>query len=57
MSSCMHALFSVNEFVKYYTKRGSKLYYGFLDASKAFDKVLHNGIFKKLLNKDVGLPI
>jgi len=23
------------------------------DISKAFDKVLHNGLFKKLLNKDV----
>jgi len=28
-SSCMHALFTVNESVKYYTKRGSKVYCGF----------------------------
>lgn len=45
--SCCHALFTVSESVKYFTKRGSRVYCAFLDASKAFDKVLHNGIFKK----------
>jgi len=39
-------LFTVNESVKYFTRRGSKVYCGFLDASKAFDKVLHSGFFK-----------
>jgi len=48
-------LFTVDETVKYFTKRGSKVYYSFLDASKAFDKVLHNGIFKKL--QDRGIPV
>ena len=52
-SSCTYALFTVNKSDKYYTKRESKVYCDFLDASKAFDKVLHNGIFKKLLDKDV----
>jgi len=44
-SSCAHALFAVTESVKHFTNRGSKVYCGFLDASKAFDKVLHNCIF------------
>jgi len=35
------ALLTVDETVKYFTKRGSKVYCSFLDASKAFDKVLH----------------
>lgn len=54
-SSCTHALFTVKESVKYYVKRGSKVYCCFLDVSKAFDKVLHNGIFKKLLDRNVPL--
>jgi len=40
----MHALFTVNESVKYYTKRGAKVYCGFLDASKAFDKLLDKDV-------------
>ena len=35
-------MFTVNESVKYFTKKGSKVYCGFFDATKAFDKVLHN---------------
>jgi len=31
------------------------VYCAFLDASKAFDKVLHNGIYKKLLDR--GAPV
>ena len=44
-SSCAHALFAVTEPIQHFTNRGSKVYCGFLDASKAFDKVLHNCIF------------
>jgi len=54
-SGCTHALFTVDETVKYFTKRGSKVYCSFLGASKAFDKVLHNGVFKKLLDR--GIPV
>jgi len=50
-ASCAHALFAVTESVKHFTNRESKVYCGFLDASKAFDKVLHYGIFKKLVEK------
>jgi len=48
---CTQVLFTVNESVRYFTKRGSKVYCAFLDATKAFDIVLHNGIYKKLLDR------
>lgn len=45
----MHCLLSMSQLN--ILRRGSKVYCGFLDASKAFDKVLHHGILKKLLDK------
>jgi len=56
-SSCTHAMFTVNESVKYFTKKGSEVYCAFLDATKAFDKVLHNGIHKKLLDRGAPLSL
>jgi len=52
-SSCPHALFAFSESVKYFTSNGTKVYSAFLDASKAFDKVLHNGPFIKMLRRNV----
>ena len=46
-----HALFTLTERVKYFTKKGSKVYCSFLDASKTFHKILHNGLFSKLLKR------
>ena len=43
------ALFTFSESVKFYNKRGNKAYCVFLDASKAFDKVLINGLIAKLI--------
>ena len=54
-SRCSHALFALTETVKYLTKKGSKVSCSFLDASKAFDKILHNGLFSKLLKR--GAPV
>jgi len=54
-SSCSHALFSLSESVRYYNKRGSKVYCAFLDASKAFDKVLTYGLITKLIKRSVPL--
>ena len=45
------ALFTFKHVTKYFIKKGSEVYCAFLDASKAFDKVLHNGLFVKLLRK------
>ena len=55
-SSCIHALFTFNETVKHCTRqKGDKVFCGFLNASKAFDKVLHFSLFKKLLER--GEPV
>ena len=48
-SSTNHVLFPLHESVKYYAKYGTKVFGAFLDSSKAFDKVLHNALLKKLL--------
>jgi hypothetical protein len=45
---CPHALFTFTEAFKCFTSLESKLYCAFLDASKAFDKILHYGLFAKL---------
>ena len=52
-SGCSHALFTFKQTTKYFIKKGGKMYCAFVDASKAFDKVLHNGLFVKLLKKNV----
>jgi len=49
------ALFAFSESIKHYNKHGSKVYCALLDASKAFDKVLINGLIVKLIKK--GAPI
>ena len=50
-SGCRHALSTFKKTTKYFIKKGSKVYCAFVDASKAFDNVLHNGLFVKLLKK------
>ena len=52
-SSTSHALFCLKETITYYTERGSNVYCSFLDASKAFDRVVHSGLFTKLLKRQV----
>jgi len=54
-SGCAHALFAFKETVRYFTMKSGKVYCAFLDASKAFDKVLHNGLFVKLLKRNVSI--
>ena len=49
---CIYALKQITE---YYTHAGSPMYICFLDASKAFDKVNHWTLFKKLIDRK--LPI
>jgi len=56
-TSCSHALFGFTEAVNYYRKRGNKVFCAFLDASKAFDKVLLNGLLAKLIKRNVPLPL
>jgi len=49
------AVFSVKSVVNHYKYNGSSVYACFLDASKAFDCVLHEKLCCKLLDK--GLPV
>jgi len=52
-NSCCHALFVFNESVRYFITRGSRVHCAALDASKAFDKVLHFGLFYKMVSKGI----
>ena len=54
-SSTSHALHCLQESIDYYTSRGSNVYCSFLDASKAFDRLVHAGLFLKLLQRNVPL--
>ena len=49
---CVYAL---TEFIEYLKRRSTSVYAAFLDASKAFDKINHWVLFKKLVNR--GMPI
>ena len=44
-------IFTVKSVTKYYTKENSPVYTCFLDASKAFDKINHYILFRKLLDR------
>lgn len=41
----------------YFTAQGSQVYCVSLDASKAFDRVLHSGLFMKLANRGISLSL
>ena len=55
--STAHALYVLNETVDYFTSHGSSVFSCFLDCSKAFDKVPHCGLFKKLIERNIPLCI
>ena len=54
-SSTIHALYTLKETINHYTDRGSNVFCAFLDASKAFDRLVHAGLFLKLLDR--GAPM
>ena len=54
-SSTSLAIHSLKETINYYTSNGSNVYCSFLDASKAFDRLVHAGLFMKLLKRQVPL--
>ena len=51
--STSHALFCLKETINYYIENGSRVYCSFLDASKAFDRLVHSGLFMKLMDRNV----
>ena len=50
-SSTSHALFCLSQTIDYYIDHGSQVYCTFLDASKAFDRLIHSGLFLKLIQR------
>ena len=54
-ASTSHAIHFLKESVEYYTTHGSSVYCSFLDASKAFDRLVHAGLFLKLLRRNIPL--
>ena len=54
-SSTSQAVNCLKECINYYTRHGSNVYCSFLDASKAFDRLVHTGLFLKLLQRRVPL--
>ena len=50
-SSTSHALYCLSETVNYYIDYGSRVFCSFLDASKAFDRLIHSGLFIKLIDR------
>ena len=53
--SCTHAIFALKTCVDYFTERGSNVFSAFLDCSKGFDKINHEGMFVKLMQRNVPL--
>ena len=54
-SSTAHALHCLRETVNFYINNGSRVYCSFLDASKAFDRLVHAGLFLKLIRRQIPL--
>ena len=53
--STNHAIYSLKKTADYFTNNGSRVYLGFLDCSKAFDRISHWGLFIKLMERNVPL--
>ena len=51
-TSTNHALFCLRETVNYYIDNGSRVFCSYLDASKAFDRVVHSGLFIKMIERE-----
>ena len=54
-TSTSHALYTLRSTIDYFVKNGSKVYVAFLDCTKAFDRISHYGLFKKLIDRKIPL--
>ena len=52
-SSTVHSLHCLRQTIDYYVNNKSHVFCSFLDASKAFDRLIHSGLFIKMMNKKV----
>ena len=53
--STNHAIYTVKQCIDYFCTHGSSVYVSFLDCTKGFDRVSHDGLFLKLLQRGVPL--
>ena len=56
-TSTSHAIYTLQSTIDYYNKKGSNVYVGFLDCTKAFDRISHHGLFSKLMKRKIPLCI
>ena len=56
-TSTNHALYCLKSTIEHFTSHNSRVYVAFLDCSKAFDRISHDGLFTKLMNRKVPLCI
>ena len=54
-SSTVHALHCLKQTVRYFINNGSRVFCTFLDDSKAFDRLIHSGLFIKLMERNIPL--
>ena len=54
-TSTNHALYCLKTTVDHFVNHGSRVYVAFLDCSKAFDRISHNGLFTTLIKRGVPL--
>ena len=54
---CANAVFTVQQVVEHVNSRGSTVFISSLDASKAFDRVKHTTLFKKLMDRKMPFSI
>ena len=51
--STSHAIFTVKKCITYFRDHGSYVYTSFLDCTKGFDRVSHDGLFTRLTTNRV----
>lgn len=56
-TSTSHAIYTLQTTINYFNTKGSKVYVAFLDCSKAFDRISHQGLFLKLIDRKFPLCI
>ena len=56
-TSSSHPLFVLKSTIDYFNSKGTNVYVTFLDCTKAFDRISHDGLFLKLIARKVPLCI
>jgi len=54
-NSTSHAIYTVRKCIDYFRSNNSNLFVAFLDCTKGFDRVSHDGIFIKMIEREIPL--